>query len=258
MNDTLHLFDELLEHDSGSKIFFPLARLYRRQGHTQRAIEIVRKGIEHHPDYLEAQLYLIELLCEVGDDAAAENKAQSVFVKLMSYEKFWLCLRAHYAKSQQPNLALASFLVERSALGEDVDIMKLLNFGIAHYSEMMTSSAAISEPEKDLDAEEVAQFCINSGIKTKTMAKLLAAQGEYEQAIKIYDDLLSAAGSEAERAELLDLRAAAYAELGSAPDPEAEKHNKLFHVLNSLADRLEQKSGVGTAGGGLSSPGKSA
>jgi tetratricopeptide (TPR) repeat protein len=258
MNDTLHLFDELLEHDSGSKIFFPLARLYRRQGHTQRAIEIVRKGIEHHPDYLEAQLYLIELLCEVGDDAAAESKAQSVFVKLMSYEKFWLCLRAHYAKSQQPNLALASFLVERSALGEDVDVMKLLNFGIAHYSEMMTSSTAISEPEKDLDAEEVAQFCINSGIKTKTMAKLLAAQGEYEQAIKIYDELIEAAGSEAERAELLDLRTAAYAELGTAPDPEAEKHNKLFRVLNSLADRLEHKTGSGPAGDGLSSSGKSA
>ena len=109
MNDTLHLFDELLEHDSGSKIFFPLARLYRKQGHLLRAIEIVQKGIEHHPDYLEAQLYLIELQCEAGDTLAAENKASSVFSKLLSYEKFWVCLRAHYAKSQHSDLALASF-----------------------------------------------------------------------------------------------------------------------------------------------------
>jgi hypothetical protein len=106
----------------------------------------------------------------------------------------------------------------------------------------MTSSSAVTEPDKDLDAEEVALFCINSGIKTKTMAKLLVAQGEFAQAIKIYEDLLENAASDDERADLLDLRAFAHKELGSLPDPEAEKHNKLFHVLNSLADRLEQKS----------------
>ena len=242
MSDTLHLFDELLEHDAGSKIFFPLARLYRKQGHVQRAIEIVQKGIAHHPDYLEAQLYLIELLNEIGDSAAAESKAHSIFSKLMSYEKFWICLRAHYAKSQQSDLALASFLVERNAHGENVDIVKLMSFGIAHYSEMITSSAEVTEPDKDLDAEEVALFCINSGIKTKTMAKLLVAQGEFAQAIKIYDDLLENAVTDEERTDLLDLRAVAHKELGSSPDPEADKHNKLFHVLNSLADRLEQKS----------------
>jgi tetratricopeptide (TPR) repeat protein len=244
MNDTLHLFDELLEHDPGSKIFFPLARLYRKQGHTQRAIEIVQRGIEHHPDYLEAQLYLIELLSELGDAAAAENKAQAIFSKLLSYEKFWVCLRAHFAKSPHADLALAAFLMERSARNEDVDIIKMMHLGIAHYDELSTSSADMVEPEKDLDAEEVTQFCINSGIKTKTMAKLLIAQGEYAQAIKIYDDLLAETTGEEDRAELLELRAAAHRELGSVPDPESEKHDKIFFVLNSLATRLEQKAGT--------------
>lgn len=241
MNDTLHLFDELLEHDSGSKIFFPLARLYRKQGHTQRAIEIVQKGIEHHPDYLEAQLYLIELLSEVGDTAAAENKAYAVFSKLLSYEKFWVSLRGHYAKTHQADLALASFLIERSARDEDVDLLKVLNFGISHYAELISTESPGVEPEQDLDAEEVAQICINSGIKTKTMAKLLAAQGEYAQAIRIYDDLLEGAIGEDERKDLTLLRAQAHQELGSQPDPEAEKNNKLYYVLNTLADRLEQK-----------------
>lgn len=66
MNDTFQLFDELLAHDPGSRIFFPLARLYRKEGLMDRAIEIVRKGIEYHPDFLEAQLFLIELLSEAG------------------------------------------------------------------------------------------------------------------------------------------------------------------------------------------------
>ncbi len=250
MNDTLALFDELLEHDSGSKIFFPLARLYRKQGHTRRAIEIVQRGVEHHPDYLEAQLYLIDLLCEEGEEGAAAGRAQTILAKLLSYEKFWLRLREHFLKSGQTDLAMASFVLERNSHGESVDLAKLLTCGIGHYSEVLAASDVPVEPEKDLDAEEVAQFCINSGIKTKTMAKLLSAQGEYEQAIKIYDDLLEAATTDAERAELGALRDKTYAELGSVPDPEAEKHNKLYFVLNSLADRLEQKFAPDAVGNG--------
>jgi len=81
------------------------------------------------------------------------------------------------------------------------------------------------------------------------MARLLMAQGEFEQAIGIYDDLLEAASSDAERDELSALRDKAYQELGSQPDPESEKNNKLYMVLNSLADRLEQKFGPDNAGG---------
>jgi len=69
----------------------------------------------------------------------------------------------------------------------------------------------------------------------------LVAQGEFAQAITIYDDLLEGVVNEDERNELSDLRAKAHRELGSMPDPEAEKNNKLFFVLNTLADRLEQK-----------------
>jgi tetratricopeptide (TPR) repeat protein len=141
MNDTLALFDELLEHDSGSKIFFPLARLYRKQGHLQRAIEVVEKGIERHPDYLEAQLYLIDLLYEAGDEPAAERKAQSILTKLLSYEKVWVSLRGHYARSQQPDLALAAFIMERNAHGEAVDLAKLMTCGISHYSETVAVNA---------------------------------------------------------------------------------------------------------------------
>lgn len=245
MNNTLQLFDELLEHDSGSKIFFPLARLYRKQGHTQRAIEIVQKGIEHHPDYLEAQLFLIELLDEVGDSASAENRAHSVFSKLLSYEKFWFSLRSFFLKSEQSSLSLAAFLVEQSARGSETDLFQILNLGISHYDELQSCKPVDGEPEVDLDAEEVTLFCINSGIKTKTMAKLLVAQGEYAQAIAIYDDLLEDTLVDDERADLIGLRKNAQKELGETPDPEVEKSTKLYNVLTSLATRLEDKASAG-------------
>ncbi len=243
MNDTLHLFDELLEHDAGSKIFFPLARLYRKQGHLQRAIEIVQKGLKHHPDYLDAQLYLIELFVEIGDLEGAEEQAQAVFAKLADHEKFWLSLRSHFAKSQQTDMSLAAFILERNASGGTTDLISLMNYGISHYTEARAAASACVEPEEDLDADEVTQLCINSGIKTKTMAKLLCAQGEYAQAVRIYDDLLDGANTEEERADLLNLRDQARRAMGVLPDTESDKQNKLFNVLNSLAARLEEKAG---------------
>lgn len=241
MNDTLQLFDELLGHDPGSKIFFPLARLYRKQGQSRKAADIVLKGIEHHPDHLEAQLYLIELLHELGDQEAARTRAQSLFGRLSGYGTFWSILRTGFAASQRGDLALAALLVERGARNQGVDLLQILNQGLLHCQELTTSASAVSEPREDLDAEEVAQLCINSGIKTRTMAKLLIAQGEYEQAVAIYDDLIAAAINEQDRSELYALKNQARRHLGEQDPPTADKNGKLFQMLNSLASRLEEK-----------------
>jgi tetratricopeptide (TPR) repeat protein len=240
-DDTLLLFDELLEHDSSSKIFFPLARLYRKQGHLDRAVQIVQKGLEHHPDYLDAQLFLVELLHEQGNFTGAQSKAMALFSKLQEYDKFWFSLRSHFASLQRTNLGLAAFIIERSASGHEIDLSKLLTAGMGHYAEECSVIPGTSEPEADLDAEEVAQIFINSGIKTKTMAKLLTAQGEYAQAVKIYDELLVNTQDEAERVELESLRETAQKELRGVEEPADDKNAKLYRVLNSLASRLEDK-----------------
>ncbi len=238
MNDTFQLFDELLAHDPGSRIFFPLARLYRKEGLMDRAIEIVRKGIEYHPDFLEAQLFLIELLSEAGLREEAVEWGQAIVAKLMTYEKFWRVLREHFSTSR-PDLSLASFVFERNARSETFDLLQLVSMGISRYGETAPEPVPV-ESGTDLDAEEVTLLCLNSGIKTKTMAKLLCAQGEFAQAVKIYDDLLDAPLDDNERAEIRDLRAAARKEL---PGSEAsDKNARLYDVLNSLASRLEERS----------------
>lgn len=242
MNDTLRLLDELLEHDSGSKIFFPLARMYKRQGDTARAIEIVRKGLGFHPDYLEAQLFLIELFYDAGADAEAESIAQSIYAKFSQYGAFWSILRSSFTKSDHPELIVAAFLFEQVSKNQVVDLFSLLRNGIDHHLETIADSAvAIHEPETDLDAEEVTQLCINSGIKTKTMARLLSSQGEYAQSIRIYDELLHASADPTERAELISLRLHAQHASGMQNVQESEQNTKIYKLLNSLADRLEQR-----------------
>lgn len=238
MSNTFQLFDELLAHDPGSKIFFPLARLYRKEGLLDRAIEIMRNGLEHHPDFLEAQLFLIELLSEAGLNDEALKWGLSIFSKLTAYEKFWSVLREDFAEKHRPDLSLASFLFERNARRETIDLLRLMSMGIARYEEIEPAGTS-TEPEQDLDAEEVTLLCLNSGIKTKTMAKLLCSQGEFMQAIQIYDDLLGDTLDENERTEIRMLRAAASKEVPmSGP---SDKNAKLYAVLDSLASRLEKR-----------------
>lgn len=242
MENTLHLFDELLDHDPGSKIFFPLARLYKRQGYVQRAVEIVQKGVELHPDYLEAKFFLIELLYDKGDIEAAEVYANEIFQKLLQYEKFWLALKSYYSKLKHEDIYLATFLIERFSNSDRVDMLTLMSSGISHYCEKSNEQDGLVEPENDLDAEEVTQFFINSGIKTKTMAKLLAAQGEHSQAVSICDELLSASSNDFEKDELFTLREQSMMHLRKQADAETDKANKLYDALNSLATRLENRS----------------
>lgn len=239
MSNTFQLFDELLAHDPGSRIFFPLARLYRKEGLLDRAIEIMLTGIEHHSDFLEAQLYLIELLSEANRTDEATHWGQSVLAKLMGYEKFWGVLRAHFSAIQRPDLSLASLFFERNAGGETVDLLQLISAGIDQYKTMETAPSTSKAPAEDLDAEEVTQLCLNAGIRTKTMAKLLYAQGEFAQAVKIYDDLLETPLDEDERSEIRDLRTAARGKLPA--DPATDKSSRLYEILNSLASRLEER-----------------
>lgn len=240
MMDILNLLEELLEHDPGSKIFFPLARLYRKQGDTHRASEIIRKGIIHHPDYLEAQLFQVELLHEIGVEDEAASVAGSVIEKLLGYERFWMTLKQSYLVGTKSNLALAAHIFEREARNEKVDLMSLCGAGLEYQAMQPLSDVQQSEePEFDLDADEVTRFCLNSGIKTKTMAKLFASQGEFSQALEIYDELLSGSVGENERMELTRLRNEVHAQLMPSDVAGVDKGKKLFHMLNSLATRLE-------------------
>lgn len=245
MNDTLQLLDELLSHDSGSRIFFPLARLYRKQGNSSRAIEIVRKGLEAHPDYLEARLLLIELLHDSGACGEAEEIAQSIHLKLFEYAKFWTSLRSFFAKSDFSELLLASFMFEQAAKGARTDLLSLLRGGMMHYADSLDiTDSVVYEPDDDLDADEVTQICINSGIKTKTMAKLLASQGEYQQALTIYDELIAKCSDSEEEAELCAYRARVQNELAFTNVPGSDHSSKIYNLLDSLASRLEKKTSL--------------
>lgn len=242
MHDTLSLFDELLEHDSGSRIFFPLAKLYAKHGNHEKAISIVRKGIAVHPDYLEAQLLLVALLHEKQEYDEAEVVSKKIFDKLNEYQSFWSSLRSFFSKNECSQLSLASFLFEKTITNASIDFFSIINAGLLNITEDVSSAgSSLKEPFHDLDAEEVTQICINSGIKTKTMAKLLMAQGEFAQAADIYGQLIAEASESAEQKELAALREEALAQAGGEGEDQGSVNERLYSLLDTLAFRLEQR-----------------
>lgn len=241
--NTLHphidLLDELLDQDPGSTIFFPLAKLYRKHGNATKALDVVRKGITKHPQFLEAQLFLIDVLHEHGRHEEAEEAASAIFKQLQSSSAFWQSLRIFFTKKKKNDAAFAAFLLGQTAQHLSVDFFSLLHDGVEKYAQQtLHSHSDRTEPEFDLDADEVTQICINSGIRTKTMAKLLAAQGEIAQAINIYDELLATSQNPHEQRELEELRNQLQPKK-SLPEKSAQK--KVCHLLNKLASRLESK-----------------
>ena len=62
MTPKIEWFQEILEQEPSSRVFFPLAKLLFESGDVTKALETLRHGLEHHPDFLEARLFLIHLL----------------------------------------------------------------------------------------------------------------------------------------------------------------------------------------------------
>jgi tetratricopeptide (TPR) repeat protein len=60
------------------RFFAPLADAYRKAGQVTRALELVRAGLQKHPDYLSAHIVLGRCLLDAGNDAEAANTFRGV------------------------------------------------------------------------------------------------------------------------------------------------------------------------------------
>ncbi len=60
------------------RFFAPLADAYRKAGQVGRALELVRAGLQKHPDYLSAHIVLGRCLLDQGNDAEATSTFDAV------------------------------------------------------------------------------------------------------------------------------------------------------------------------------------
>ncbi|EGY27310.1 tetratricopeptide repeat family protein [Desulfovibrio sp. A2] len=305
MKAKIEWYQEVLELEPSSKVFFPLARLLAENGQPDDAIATLRQGLDRHPEFIEARLFLIELLHASHRDDLRDGEVGKLARLLGAYPGFWdawsACLAAG-DKGRDTALALAFLAASfRSGPQGALSWTAVIEHGLramlggngAQAAPAMPTSASpsraaaapsvsppapsdsgISEapdfvalqdaPEmrggfavaaasgaaeaQDAQEEEEEHF----SLRTRSMAQVLAEQGDLKGALDIYEELLAASGSDEERADITGVIQELTNRLKSAGEgsqrqqatdegqPLQGKH-KLIHMLESLAERLEAR-----------------
>ncbi len=253
INEKIDFYKEILEQDPQSKLFFPLAKLYIEKKDIENAIMVLKKGIEIHPDHIEARLMLIELLRENGEMDNMEPHLEKLENLFNQYPMFWRYWATYLAKKGNKDLAGfisligAYFQIKDSnhTIGEKIYDIIENTLGINYTSRTQTevqepitveqSSEQEAEVPKasfdELDTQDV-EF------KTKTMADILMSQGDFKKAIEIYEELLKKEKDPGVREEIEVKLKEAKAKLNSKK-PEKHKKSPSFSIKQRLIKRLK-------------------
>lgn len=297
MTNKIEWYREVLELEPGSKLFFPLARLLVEDGQPEAALETLRKGLERHPEFLEARLFYIEQLYHHGQPEACVAEVMELGQLFSSYPGFWQAwaasmlgsgcgdvatalrflatsfasrplnlnevfergLRSFMQEAQEPGdlprgRALADLTVSNAVRGQGREEGRTAVAPAADYQAALTAkvggTAAMDRvPDaRDTGAVSAREQDNSVSLCTRSMAEVLAEQGDLQGALEIYNELAAVAGSSEQeelqqRIRMLRARfegAAAEDQALSAPDGAAGK-DKLISMLESLAERVEAR-----------------
>lgn len=89
MNEKIDWYQEVLELEPGSKVFFPLAKLLAETGRFDEAVSTLVHGLDRHPEFFEARLYLVDLLYNAGHLEELRPHIEKLAPLLSRYAGFW-------------------------------------------------------------------------------------------------------------------------------------------------------------------------
>ncbi len=265
IEERIRFYEEVLEEDPSSKLFFPLARLYYERDEVSRSIKVLRSGLEKHPDHVEARLLLIELLNheEGGVELELFEHIKRIEKIFKNYPSFWDRWADMLAQNGEGEIAgLVGLLGLKFSSGDADTLGSLIYKGIRgikgggpegkgdednDFSEIENVSPS---PDQDHDSEERKEVPAVD-FKTKTMADILFSQGSYKEALEIYEELYQMEKDENQRRELEECIAKTRNRLmpsGVLNDNKKEKKKRKKRILLSrlslLARRLERRASI--------------
>lgn len=131
MTAKIEWYREVLELEPNSKVFFPLARLLAEAGQAEEAVTLLQNGLERHPEYLEARLFLIELLFKGGQREACDVEVGKLSKMFASYAGFWQAWAACLASdgSQEDTASIIRLLAAHFVSGP-LKLSEVLNRGL--------------------------------------------------------------------------------------------------------------------------------
>lgn len=132
MTEKIEWYKEVLELEPNSKVFFPLARLLAEAERIDEAVEILEQGLARHEEFLEARLFLIELLHSANKLEACEKQVGRLTKMFSTYAGFWqawaACINA--AGNAPDTAAVLRFLALNFSKGP-VSLHEVINQGLA-------------------------------------------------------------------------------------------------------------------------------
>lgn len=273
MRRKIEWYQEVLALEPGSRIFFPLAKLFVEFGQFEDAAQTLRQGLDRHPDAMEARLLLIQVLTRLERMEEAQEQMSAVIKPLERYPAFW----SHWAQQAADKdrdfsvflMLVASHFTDKPVKWTDVVIEGLHSLterllGPLKAAARKPREAEVAKPADPALATPVAEPALRldapyegpapdaSSFRTRTMAELLASQSDFSGALDIYRELLARAKSEPEKDDLSGRiktleQGLANASQAAAPRDVDEdpfgKHakNRLMSTLEALAARLESR-----------------
>lgn len=263
MEKKIEWYQEVLSLEPGSKVFFPLAKLFVETGNTDDAVTTLRKGLDRHPDFLEARMLLVQLLTDMGREEEVHDQLDRVAEALGAYPAFWKAW-ARSMPEDKRDLSVFLMLVSANLAGDDIRWTDVVFEGISSLSdrlvgaplpppcETMPKAAGlqVATPEAEYDGhldgdDEVA---LDGGnLRTRTMAELLASQGDIRGALDIFRELLQLSSDEGkpalqERIRELEANLGKGEAEGAEDDPfSVHAKNRLIGTLETLAARFEAR-----------------
>lgn len=130
MMEKIEWYQEVLELEPSSKVFFPLARLLQSNNQLEEAIATLCQGLDRHPEFFEARLMLIDLLERCGRREEAIAQAERLGSKLNFYLGFWQAWAGACERNGQTEISMALRLVAAFLSGRGITMLNILQRGL--------------------------------------------------------------------------------------------------------------------------------
>lgn len=289
MTPKIEWYQEILEQEPSSRVFFPLAKLLFEAGEMDQALTTLKYGLEHHPEFLEARLFLIHLLYHVGDMEGCSAEGVVIADLFNQYPDFWVAWGQAGTQAggefglymglmstlvANPNLTLWEFL-SQGLKGVSQKNISVLGTHAAGKQQNMASQGTSSRPFSDT-MQKMQQSTVSGNIaeadiggshtyienvfspndtctlRTRSMAEILAEQGDIEGAIQIYKELEAQATTKEEQAALHERqiflseqctqnRDIVVSDKIFDPTYGINLQNEVINILEALVARLERR-----------------
>ncbi len=130
MKQKIEWYQEVLELEPGSKVFFPLAKMLVADGQTDAAIAALRRGTDRHPEFIEARLFLVELLHKNGQDEPRNAEAARLAEMFSAYPAFWAAWGAVVMAGEDGPQGTALLLLAAAMREQNISWNDIIDTGV--------------------------------------------------------------------------------------------------------------------------------